>query len=77
MVSQANKSGYQRPYKSRSDRRKVDRRRYDENKDNKFLWRVAVGVGFLVMLALGFAIKGMIDRESKIPASHTPVRETM
>lgn len=41
------------------------------------MWRVVVGVGLLLLLALGFAIKGMIDRESKIPASHTPVRESV
>ena len=76
MVTQAKKSAYHRPYKSRSDRRKGDRRRFDENKDKKFLWRVVVGVGLLLLLALGFAIKGMIDRESKIPASHMPVQET-
>lgn len=75
MVTQAKKSAYHRPYKSRSDRRKGDRRKFDANKDRRFLWRVVVGMGLLLLLALGFAIKGMIDRESKIPESLTPVRE--
>ena len=58
------KSAYKRPYKSRSQRRETDRRKHDEATDYRFLIRVAVAVGLLVVLALGFAAKGLMDRES-------------
>lgn len=54
---------YKRPYKSRSERRERDRRKHDEASDYKFLWRVAGGIGLLLLLALGFAIKGTMDGE--------------
>ena len=56
------KSSHQRPYKTRQQRREADRRKYDEAKDLKFLWRVASIVGILVIVAMGFAFKGMVDR---------------
>ncbi|MBJ6107584.1 hypothetical protein JAO73_01065 [Hymenobacter sp. BT523] len=60
-ASAAKKSAYQRPYKTRSQRRMADRRKHDETADFKFLVRVAVGIGLLLLLAVGFAIKGMAD----------------
>lgn len=62
------KPAYKRPYKSRSERRERDRRKHDEARDYKFLWRVAGGIGLLLLLALGFAIKGTTDGEIS-PAS--------
>ncbi|MDB5236265.1 MAG: hypothetical protein JWR44_3258 [Hymenobacter sp.] len=56
-----NKSAYQRPYKSRIQRREADRRKYDETKDYKFLIQVAVGVVLVIVLALAFALKGTFD----------------
>ncbi|GAC1375923.1 MAG: hypothetical protein NVS3B25_01610 [Hymenobacter sp.] len=58
------KSAYQRPYKTRHERRDYDRRRHDEANDYKFLWRVVGIVGVLFAVALGFAIKGATDRDS-------------
>jgi hypothetical protein len=55
------KSAYQRPYKTRNQRRHEDRRKYDESKDQKFLWRVAGIVGILLIVALGFVIKGVAE----------------
>ena len=55
----AQKSAYQRPYKSRSQRRHIDRRKHDEANDYKFLIRVAVAIGLVAVVAIGFAIKGM------------------
>jgi hypothetical protein len=58
-IPTARKSAYKRPYKSRSQRRERDRRKYDENKDYKFLLRVGLAVGALIIVAIVFAIKGM------------------
>ncbi|WP_426058384.1 hypothetical protein [Hymenobacter sp. B1770] len=60
----AKKSAFQRPYKSRSQRREIDRRKHDEAKDSKFLIRVAIAVGLVLVVALGFAIKGVADTNS-------------
>ena len=56
------KAAYQRPYKSRSQRREIDRRKYEEAKDYQFLKRAALAVGLLVVIALSFFVKGMIDQ---------------
>ncbi|HEX8330457.1 MAG TPA: hypothetical protein VF629_23195 [Hymenobacter sp.] len=55
------KTAYQRPYKSRRQRREVDRRKYDEAKDRKFLVRMGVVVGLILIMALGVALVGMAD----------------
>ncbi len=60
----ANKSAYQRPYKSRSQRREVDRRKHDESKDYKFLMRVAFAIGLVAVVAIVFAITGMTNANS-------------
>ena len=57
----AQKSAYQRPYKSRSQRREIDRRKQDEANDYKFLIRVGVAIGLIAVIALGFAIKGLAE----------------
>ncbi|GAA4038596.1 hypothetical protein GCM10022409_25180 [Hymenobacter glaciei] len=60
-VSASHKSAYQRPYKTRSQRRELARRKHDENSDQKFLIRVAVVVGLVLLVALGIAMKGSSD----------------
>jgi len=57
-VSASQKSAYQRPYKTRGQRREIARRKHDENADRKFLIRVALVVGMLVLVAVGIALKG-------------------
>ncbi|WP_197076742.1 hypothetical protein [Hymenobacter terrenus] len=61
MAPSTPKSVYQRPYKSRNQRREADRRKYDEANDQKFLWRVAGTIGLLLMVAVVFAVKGMAN----------------
>ena len=63
-VSASQKSAYQRPYKTRGQRREIARRKHDENTDRKFLIRVAVAAGLLLLVAVGFAIKSLTDHES-------------
>ena len=53
------KSAYQRPYKSRHERREIDRSKSDDSRDYKFLIRVGLAIGLLMALALGIVIKGM------------------
>lgn len=55
------KTAYQRPYKTRRQRREVDRRKYDEAKDRQFLVRMGVAVGLLLVVALGIALVGIAD----------------
>ena len=55
-LSASEKSAYQRPYKTRSQRREIARRQHDESADSKFLIRVAVVVGILLLVAIGVAI---------------------
>lgn len=63
-VSPNQKSAYQRPYKSRRQRRELARRKHDENTDQKFLIRVAIVVGVLLLVAVGVALKGAIEPEA-------------
>ena len=63
------KGAYQRPYKTRVQRREQARRKHDENSDHKFLMRAAVGVGLLILLAVGFAVKGIAERQDTAPAA--------
>ena len=57
----AKKAAYQRPYKTRTQRRHADLRKHDENKDLKFLVRIAVGIGLLLAVAVVCAIQGMAE----------------
>ena len=57
-ASAGHKPAYQRPYKTRSQRREAARRQHDENADQKFLVRMALVVGVLLLVALGIALKG-------------------
>ncbi|WP_310393012.1 hypothetical protein [Hymenobacter sp.] len=66
-ASASNKSAYQRPYKSRGQRREADRRKTDEARDYKFLIRAASVVGFLLVVALAFAVTGFVDRQDALP----------
>lgn len=61
------KSAYQRPYRTRSQRREVARRKHDENADQKFLIRVALVAGLLLLVAVGIALKGVF--ETNAPAA--------
>ena len=61
--SPTTKKAYKRPYKSRGQRREVDRRKYDESSDHRFLIRVAVALGLLLALVVGFVAKGLTDQE--------------
>ena len=63
-VSASQKSAYQRPYKTRRQRREVARRQHAENTDQKFLIRVAIVVGVLLLLAVGVALKGAMEPET-------------
>ncbi|SFQ30654.1 hypothetical protein SAMN04515668_1808 [Hymenobacter arizonensis] len=65
----AKKSAFQRPYKSRSERREIDRRKHDEAKDYKFLIRVAIAIGLVLVVALGFAITGVVDNSGNLAQS--------
>ena len=62
------KAAYQRPYKSRRERREVDRRKHDESRDSKFLFRVAFGIGLVLLIALAIALKGLMDQKNSSPA---------
>ncbi|MBD2769251.1 hypothetical protein IC235_15270 [Hymenobacter sp. BT664] len=58
---------YKRPYKSRSESRSEhrdeSRRKRQEAKDRKFLMRVASAVALVLMIALGIAAKGVMDKD--------------
>lgn len=70
-VSASQKSAYQRPYKTRGERREIARRKHDENADHKFLVRIAVAMGLLLLVALGIALKSSVEPESSV----SPVTE--
>ena len=55
---------YQRPYKSRSERRDVNHREREETKDQKFLMQMASAVAIVLMVALGIAVKGIMDKDN-------------
>ncbi|OGX80988.1 hypothetical protein [Hymenobacter glacialis] len=57
----SNKTAYQRPYKSRSERRQADRRKHDESGDYKFLVRVGIAIGLVIAVVLGFVITGLAE----------------
>ena len=59
-----NRAAYQRPYKSRQQRREADRRKSDESNDYKFLLRVGAGIAIVLAVVLGFVLKGMMDRNA-------------
>ncbi|HEX8348744.1 MAG TPA: hypothetical protein VF598_02170 [Hymenobacter sp.] len=54
---------YQRPYKSRSERRDANHREHEETKDQKFLMQMASAVAIVLMVALGIAVKGIMDKD--------------
>ncbi|WP_345120084.1 hypothetical protein [Hymenobacter antarcticus] len=65
------RAAYQRPYKSRQQRRESDRRKTDESSDYKFLLRVGAGIAIVLAMVLGFVLKGMMDRNADPAASAT------
>ena len=68
-VSASQKVAYQRPYKTRSQRREIARRKHDENADHKFLVRVALVVGALLLIAVGIALKSSMQPEPTPPTT--------
>ena len=65
------KTAYQRPYKSRNQRREADRRKTDDVTNRRFLYKVFGGVALLVVLVLVFTFKGLTDRDSATPQYRT------
>ncbi|GAB3574879.1 hypothetical protein [Hymenobacter daeguensis] len=63
-ASVSQKAAYRRPYKTRQQRRLADRKKYDESGDRKFLFRVAGAIAILLAIALGFMVKGMMERSA-------------
>jgi hypothetical protein len=61
-ISADRKPAYKRPYKSRSQRRERDRRKHDENKEYKFLLRVGLAIGVLIVVAVICAVQGMSEQ---------------
>ena len=57
------RTAYQRPYKTRQQRREADRQKTDEFHDHKFLLRAGVGIAIVLAVVLGFMLKGLIDRD--------------
>ena len=56
---------YQRPYKTRQQRRENDRRKTDGSaNDYKFLLRAGAGIAIVLALVLGFVLKGMMGGDS-------------
>ena len=58
------KAAFKRPYKSRTQRREIDRGKYEQAKEHRFLKRAALVVGLLAVIALSLFVKGMMDQES-------------
>ena len=59
--SVSHRTAYQRPYKTRQQRREADRRKTDESNDHKFLVRVGMGIAIVLAMALGFMLKGTMN----------------
>ena len=66
-VSASQRLAYQRPYKTRGERREIARRKHDENADHKFLVRVAMVVGVLLLVAIGVATKSAMSADEVAP----------
>ena len=62
------RTAYQRPYKTRQQRRETDRRKTGESDDHKFLLRAGGGIAIVLAVVLGFMLKGLMDRD-KAPAA--------
>jgi hypothetical protein len=73
-VPASSKASYKRPYKTRTQRRKDDRQKYDESSDRKFLLRVVGLIGILLALAIGCMVKGSMERHA-VEAASLPVSE--
>lgn len=70
-VSVSQKTSYRRPYKTktREQRRKDDRKKYDESSDRKFLMRVAGAIAILLAVVVVCMVKGAMDRSEAEAAS--------
>ncbi|WP_035562674.1 hypothetical protein [Hymenobacter sp. IS2118] len=69
----AKKSAYQRPYKSRRQRREVDRRKHDEAKGSRFLIRFGIAIAILVTITVTFAVTGLSETGNE--SARTSVRK--
>lgn len=59
------RTAYQRPYKTRQQRREADRRKTDgSTNDYRFLLRAGTGIAIVLALVLGFMLKGMMGNNS-------------
>ena len=58
------KTAYQRPYATRGQRRAAAAKKTDAGNESRFLLKVASGIALLALLAVGFAIGGMAERDN-------------
>jgi cell division septal protein FtsQ len=63
-VSASPKTAYQRPYKTRGERREVARRKHDENTDRKFLIRLAFAIGAFLLIAVGVVVQSSLEADT-------------
>ena len=68
------RTAYQRPYKTRRQRREADRRKTDKSHDHKFLLRAGVGIAIVLAVVLGFMLKGLMDRDKASAATVVMLR---
>lgn len=73
-ASVSQKTAYKRPYKTRKQRRLAARKKYDESSDRKFLVRVAGAIAIVLAVAVGFMVKGMVERSNAEAAAIGPVQ---
>ena len=68
-VSATSKAAFKRPYKTRSQRREIARRKHDENADHKFLIRATMVVGALLLIAMGCVLLSKSGTNAEVPAT--------
>ncbi len=68
-VSASSKTAYQRPYKTRGERREVARRKHDENTDRKFLIRLAFAIGAFLLIAVGVVVQSSLETDTTASSS--------
>ena len=73
-VSASQKPAYQRPYKTRGQRREIARHKHDENVDHKFLIRAVIAIGLLLLVAMGMVVKSWTDRVVENPSAAQALR---
>ena len=58
------KSAYKRPYKNRRKRKEDHKKKQADTSDRKFLWGILVGIGIIVVIALGCLVQGSAQRDA-------------